>query len=104
NLQLSIDFLMTDDICRYARSREFHYVGRGSGTNSAVAYSLGITDVDPIALHLHFERFLNPKRKSPPDFDIDFSWNERDEMYDYIFDLYQIGHTASMGAMTTYRS
>jgi len=104
NLRFSSYFLITDDICRYARGRNFHYVGRGSGANSAVAYCLGITDVDPIALKLPFERFLNPKRKSPPDFDIDFSWNERDEMYDYIFNRYQTGHTALMGAMSTFRS
>ncbi len=97
-------FLITDDICRYARGRDFQYVGRGSGANSAVAYCLGITDVDPIALRLPFERFLNPKRKSPPDFDIDFSWDERDVMYDYIFDYHQTGHTALMGAMDTFRS
>ncbi|SFS87910.1 DNA polymerase III subunit alpha [Sphingobacterium wenxiniae] len=103
-LSFSSYFLITDDICRYARRRDFHYVGRGSGANSAVAYCLGITDVDPIALKLPFERFLNPKRKSPPDFDIDFSWNERDEMYDYIFNRYQTGHTALMGAMSTFRS
>jgi DNA polymerase-3 subunit alpha len=104
DLHFSSYFLITDDICRYARSRDFHYVGRGSGANSAVAYCLGITDVDPIALKLPFERFLNPKRKSPPDFDVDFSWNERDEMYDYIFNRYQSGHTALMGAMSTFRS
>lgn len=104
NLRFSSYFLITDDICRYARNRDFHYVGRGSGANSAVAYCLGITDVDPIALNLPFERFLNPKRKSPPDFDVDFSWNERDEMYDYIFNRYQSGHTALMGAMSTFRS
>jgi len=104
NLRFSSYFLITDDICRYARGRNFHYVGRGSGANSAVAYCLGITDVDPIALKLPFERFLNPKRKSPPDFDVDFSWNERDEMYDYIFNRYQTGHTALMGAMSTFRS
>ena len=102
--QFSSYFLITDDICRYARGRNFHYVGRGSGANSAVAYCLGITDVDPIALNLPFERFLNPKRKSPPDFDVDFSWNERDDMYDYIFNRYQVGHTALMGAMSTFRS
>ncbi len=104
NLSFSSYFLITDDICRYARNRDFHYVGRGSGANSAVAYCLGITDVDPISLNLPFERFLNPKRKSPPDFDVDFSWNERDEMYDYIFNRYQSGHTALMGAMSTFRS
>jgi len=97
-------FLITDDICRYARNKDFYYVGRGSGANSAVAYCLGITDVDPIALNLPFERFLNPKRKSSPDFDVDFSWRDRDDVYDYIFKRYQPGHTALMGAMSTFRS
>ena len=95
--------MITDDICRYARSRNFHYVGRGSGANSIVAYCLGITDVCPIELNLYFERFLNPKRKSPPDFDVDFSWRDRDEIYDYIFKRYQSEHTALMGAMGTFR-
>lgn len=103
NLNFSSYFLITDDICRYARHRDFHYVGRGSGANSIVAYCLGITDVCPIELNLYFERFLNPKRKSPPDFDIDFSWRDRDEMYDYIFRRYQSEHTALMGAMGTFR-
>lgn len=103
NLNFSSYFLITDDICRYARNRNFHYVGRGSGANSIVAYCLGITDVCPIELNLYFERFLNPKRQSPPDFDVDFSWNERDEMYDYIFRRYQSGHTALMGVMSTFR-
>lgn len=103
-LHFSAYFLITDDICRYARSRSFYYVGRGSGANSIVAYCLGITNVDPIALNLYFERFLNPKRQSPPDFDLDFGWTERDEMYDYIFHRYQSGHTALMGAMGTFRS
>ena len=95
-------FLITDDICRYARSRHYHYVGRGSGANSIVAYCLGITDVCPIELDLYFERFLNPKRKSPPDFDVDFSWQDRDDIYQYIFRRYP--HTALMGAMSTFRS
>lgn len=97
-------FLITDDICRYAKSKGYHYVGRGSGANSAVAYCLGITDVDPIGLHLPFERFLNPKRHASPDFDIDFSWDERDSIYDYIFSRYPEGHTALMGAVSTFRS
>lgn len=95
-------FLITNDICQYARSKNFHYVGRGSGANSIVAYCLGITDVCPIELDLYFERFLNPKRKSSPDFDVDFCWNERDEIYSYIFEKYP--HTALMGAMSTFRS
>lgn len=104
NLNFSAYFLITDDICRYARSKKYHYVGRGSGANSIVAYCLGITDVDPVALDLYFERFLNPKRKTPPDFDVDFSWNERDDIYNYIFHRYQSGHVALMGAMSTFRS
>lgn len=102
-LHFSSYFLITDDICRYARGRDFHYVGRGSGANSIVAYCLGITDVCPIELDLYFERFLNPKRKSPPDFDIDFSWDQRDEIYDYIFKRYRTGHTGLMGAMSTFK-
>src|SRR5690606_28877417 len=81
-LNFSSYFLITDDICRYARSQDFYYVGRGSGANSVVAYCLEITDVCPIELNLYFERFLNPKRKSPPDFDVDFSWQERDKIYE----------------------
>lgn len=103
-LNFSAYFLITDDICRYARSRGFYYVGRGSGANSIVAFCLGITEVCPIELNLYFERFLNPARQSPPDFDIDFSWRDRDEMYNYIFHRYQSGHTALMGAMSTFRS
>ncbi|TCK83427.1 DNA polymerase III subunit alpha [Albibacterium bauzanense] len=104
NLNFASYFLITDDICRHARSRNFHYVGRGSGANSVVAYCLGITDVCPIELDLYFERFLNPKRKTSPDFDIDFSWNERDEIYNYIFDKYEKGTVALMGAISTFRS
>jgi len=104
NLNFSSYFLITDDICRYARNRDFEYVGRGSGANSVVAYCLGITDVCPIELNLYFERFLNPKRQSPPDFDVDFSWKERDEIYDYIFTRYGSQHTALMGAMSTFKS
>ena len=66
-------FLITWDIVRYAHSAGYHHVGRGSGANSIVAYNLGITDVDPLELDLYFERFINPHRSSPPDFDIDFS-------------------------------
>jgi len=103
DLNFSSYFLITHDIVRYATSREFQYVGRGSGANSIVAYCLGITDVCPIELDLYFERFLNPKRKTPPDFDIDFSWKDRDEIFEYIFTRYQSSHTALMGAMSTFK-
>lgn len=96
-------FLITWDVIRYSMGRGFYHVGRGSGANSVVAFCLRITDVDPIELNLYFERFLNPKRTSPPDFDIDYSWDERDEVLDYIFKRYGREHTALLGAMSTFQ-
>lgn len=97
-------FLITCDIIRYARNRQFFYVGRGSGANSIIAYCLNITDVDPLELDLYFERFLNPKRSVPPDFDIDFSWKDRDEIIDYIFKRYGRDHVCLLGSYTTFQS
>jgi DNA polymerase III alpha subunit len=97
-------FLMTWDIIRYAQSRGFYHVGRGSGGNSIVAFCLQITDVDPIELDLYFERFLNPHRASPPDFDIDFSWKDRDEVIDYIFKRYGREHVCLLGSYVTFQS
>ena len=102
-LGFSAYFLITWDIVRYAQSRGFHHVGRGSGANSLVAYCLQITDVDPIELDLYFERFINPHRTSPPDFDIDFSWDERDEVTDYIFKRYGADHVALLATYTTFK-
>ncbi len=96
-------FLITYDVVRYARHRGFYHVGRGSGANSIVAYCLEITDVDPIELDLYFERFLNPERASPPDFDLDFSWRDRDEIIRYLFDTYGADHVALLGAFTTFQ-
>lgn len=97
-------FLIAHDIVSYAKSKNYFYVGRGSGANSIVAYCLEITDVDPIELNLYFERFLNPKRSSPPDFDIDFSWKDRDDITTYIFKRFGSEHTALLGAMNTFKS
>lgn len=96
-------FLINWEVIRYAQSRGFYYVGRGSGANSIVAYCLRITDVDPIELNLYFERFLNPERTSPPDFDIDFSWTDRDDIMDYIFKRYGKNHVALLGSYTTFQ-
>lgn len=96
-------FLIAADIVRYSMSRGFYHVGRGSGANSIVAYCLNITDVDPIELDLYFERFLNPKRTSPPDFDIDYSWKDRDEVIQYVFSRYGRDNVALLGATITYR-
>jgi DNA polymerase-3 subunit alpha len=97
-------FLITWDIVRYSQSRKFFFVGRGSGANSIVAYCLQITDVDPIELDLYFERFLNPSRSSPPDFDLDFSWKDRDEIIDYIFKRYGRDHVCLLGSYTTFQA
>lgn len=94
-------FLINYDIVRYARSRNFPFIGRGSGANSVVAYIIGITNVDPIELNLYFERFINANRKSPPDFDIDFSWKDRNEITSYIFKNYK--NTALMGTYVTFK-
>jgi len=96
-------FLIAWDIISYSMSRGFYHVGRGSGANSLVAYCLKITDVDPIELDLYFERFLNPKRTSPPDFDIDYSWKDRDDVQDYIFKRFGREHTALLGASSTFK-
>ena len=81
-------FLINYDIINYAKKNNFFHVGRGSGANSIVAYIIGITDVDPIELDLYFERFINPFRASPPDFDIDFSWKDRNTVTQYIFNRF----------------
>jgi len=96
-------FLISDDIVQFAHRKNFPHVGRGSGANSITAYCLGLTDVDPIELDLYFERFLNPERSSPPDFDIDFSWKDRDEVTRYIFDRHGIENTALLGTHTTFK-
>ncbi|MEP6949972.1 MAG: DNA polymerase III subunit alpha [Ginsengibacter sp.] len=96
-------FLINNDIVHYANTRGFYHVGRGSGGNSVVAYCLGITDVDPIELNLYFERFLNPERTSPPDFDIDFSYTDRDEVMDYVFKRFGRDHVALCGSYSTFK-
>lgn len=97
-------FLINWDILKYAQRKGYFYVGRGSGANSIVAYCLRITDVDPIELDLYFERFINPHRTNPPDFDLDFSWKDRDDITQYIFRRHGYEHTALLGTYTTYQS
>lgn len=94
-------FLINWDITSYARSQGYFHVGRGSGANSLVAYLLRITDVDPIELDLYFERFINLYRTNPPDFDIDFSWTDRDDVTRYIFERFE--HVALVGAYSTFQ-
>ncbi|MEL6637978.1 MAG: DNA polymerase III subunit alpha [Bacteroidota bacterium] len=96
-------FLITWDIIRYAKEMNYAHVGRGSGANSIVAYCLHITDVEPIELALYFERFINQFRTSPPDFDIDFAWDERDDVIDYILKRYGTQYTALLATYSTFR-
>jgi DNA polymerase-3 subunit alpha len=82
-------FLIVADFIRWARENDVPVgPGRGSGAGSLVAYSLGITDLDPIRYELLFERFLNPERVSMPDFDVDFCMEKRDRVIEYVTDRY----------------
>ena len=96
-------YLIAYDLIIHAKKQGFDFVGRGSGANSTVAFCLGITNVDPIELNLYFERFLNEERVTPPDFDIDFSWDNRDAIYEYIFSKYGYDHVCLLGTHTTYQ-
>lgn len=103
DLKFSGYFLITWDIVRYSTSQGFLHIGRGSGANSIIAYCLGITDICPLELDLYFERFLNLNRKTPPDFDIDWSWKERDIMLEYIFTKYGRDHVAFCGTNVEFK-
>ena len=90
-------FLVVWDFIRYARKEKIMVgPGRGSGAGSIVAYTLRITDVDPIPFNLLFERFLNPERVSMPDFDIDFCYMRRQEVIDYVTNKYGTDHVAQI--------
>jgi DNA polymerase-3 subunit alpha len=90
-------FLIVWDFCRYAREIGVEVgPGRGSGAGSLCAYSLGITEVDPIKYDLIFERFLNPERISMPDFDIDFCYERRQEVIDYVLREYGADHVTQI--------
>ncbi len=102
-LKFSSYFLIAHDIIQFSMSKGFYHVGRGSGANSIIAYCLKITDVDPIELDLYFERFLNVKRSEPPDFDIDYSWKDRDEVQKYIFKKYGERHVALLGVNSRFK-
>ena len=90
-------FLIVADYVNFAKSRGIPVgPGRGSGAGSLVAFFLGITDVDSIAFDLLFERFLNPERVSMPDIDMDFCYNRRGEVIDYVIDKYGPDHVSQI--------
>lgn len=97
-------FLTVHDIVRHARSKDILCQGRGSAANSAVCYCLGITAVDPQRSFLLFERFISKERKEPPDIDVDFEHDRREEVIQYVYDKYGRNRAAIAAVVTTYRT
>lgn len=96
-------FLTVHDIVSFARSRRILCQGRGSAANSAVCYCLGITEVDPARGNLLFERFISKERNEPPDIDVDFEHQRREEVIQYIYEKYGRHRAALTGVVITYR-
>jgi DNA polymerase III subunit alpha len=96
-------FLIVHDIVRWTRRQGIPVLGRGSAGDSLVAYVLGITQVDPLAHGLYFERFLNPERPAPPDIDLDLCWRRRDEVLTYVYDTYGADHVAMIGTHISFK-
>jgi error-prone DNA polymerase len=95
-------FLTVHDIVSFARSRGILCQGRGSAANSAVCYCLGITEVDPARTAVLFERFISRERNEPPDIDVDFEHQRREEIIQYIYTKYGRDRAALTGALMTY--
>jgi error-prone DNA polymerase len=96
-------FLTVHDIVKFARSRGILCQGRGSAANSAVCYCLGITEVDPSRMEMLFERFISRERNEPPDIDVDFEHQRREEVIQYIYEKYGRERAALAATVITYR-
>ena len=96
-------FLTVWDITEFCRRSNIFCQGRGSAANSAVCYSLGITNADAVSLNLFFERFLSPARDGPPDIDVDIESGRREEVIQYVYERYGRHHAAQVAAVITYR-
>lgn len=96
-------FLVVHDIAEFCRASNILCQGRGSAANSAVCYAIGITNVDPVANSLLFERFLSPERDGPPDIDIDIESDRREEAIQYIYRRYGREYAAQVANVITYR-
>lgn len=97
-------FLTVWDLVRFARSRQILCQGRGSAANSAVCYCLGVTAVDPDRFNTLFERFISQERDEPPDIDIDFEHERREEVIQYIYQKYGRDRAGMTSALITYRT
>ncbi|SFU26028.1 error-prone DNA polymerase [Paraburkholderia aspalathi] len=103
DLQYEPYFLTVYDIVRFARSQSILCQGRGSAANSAVCYCLGVTEVDPARGNMLFERFISKERGEPPDIDVDFEHQRREEVIQYIYRKYGRDRAAIAAAVSTYR-
>ncbi len=102
-LQYAPYFLTVDSIVRFARSRDILCQGRGSAANSAVCYVLGITSIDPTRSGLLFERFVSAERKEPPDIDVDFEHERREEVIQWVYNTYGRDRAAICATVIRYR-
>ncbi len=102
-LKYEMYFLTVYDIVRFARERQILCQGRGSAANSAVCYCLGVTEVDPARMNLLFERFISRERNEPPDIDVDFEHQRREEVIQYIYTKYGRDRAAITGVVVSYR-
>lgn len=96
-------FLTVHDIVRYARQQGILCQGRGSAANSAVCFCLGITEVDPARINMLFERFISKERNEPPDIDVDFEHDQREQVFQYIYNKYGRGRAALAATVISYR-
>jgi len=96
-------FLTVHDIVAFARSKGILCQGRGSAANSAVCYALGITEVDPARMSMLFERFISKERNEPPDIDVDFEHQRREEVMQYVYGKYGRDRAALAATLITYR-
>ncbi len=97
-------FLTVWDVVRFARSRGILCQGRGSAANSAICYVLGITSIDPVRMGLLFERFISVERGEPPDIDVDFEHERREEVLQYVYEKYGRDHAGMVCEVVSYRS
>ncbi|MEM6986739.1 MAG: error-prone DNA polymerase, partial [Pseudomonadota bacterium] len=97
-------FLTVHDVVAFARSKGILCQGRGSAANSAVCFCLGITEVNPVQGSLLFERFISRERNEPPDIDVDFEHERREEVIQYLYDKYGRQRAALAATVVTYRS
>ncbi|MGB7301260.1 MAG: error-prone DNA polymerase [Burkholderiaceae bacterium] len=103
DLRYEAYFLTVADIVRFARDRGILCQGRGSAANSAVCYCLGITEVDPARMSVLFERFISKERNEPPDIDVDFEHQRREEVMQYIYNKYGRDRAALTATVVSYR-